>query len=193
MSTIAQCTVQYTVVLHETIKKAPSYNVLCLHNKETPRRLHVLHCAASIICRFVLLFEYIPARERSYAIFAGRSFFAVGAVLAAGSAALLVPIVGWRWFLVVCAIPFLLAFFVGFVRWDAIHFIRSINYDIFRNLKELYNRTIMCLSGQCYFEHIVPSKPYSQNIYNSTCYASHNDHCTIQTLKILFKTTPKFS
>ncbi len=56
--------------------------------------------------------EYLPSAKRGRYLVLLEAFWALGAVLAAGLAWLLVPTVGWRWLLAVSAIPGIIIFFI---------------------------------------------------------------------------------
>ena len=56
--------------------------------------------------------EYLPAKSRGRYLVLLESFWALGTIAAAGLAWLIVPRVGWRWLLVVSALPGMLIFFI---------------------------------------------------------------------------------
>lgn len=56
--------------------------------------------------------EYLPANKRGRYLVLLEAFWALGAILAAGLAWLIVPRLGWRWLLAVSALPGLIIFFI---------------------------------------------------------------------------------
>lgn len=56
--------------------------------------------------------EYLPSRQRGRYLVLLEAFWALGAILAAGLAWLIVPTLGWRWLLVASAIPGFIIFFI---------------------------------------------------------------------------------
>jgi putative MFS transporter len=56
--------------------------------------------------------EYLPAKKRGRYLVLLESFWALGVIVAAGLAWLIVPNLGWRWLLGVSAIPGLIIFFI---------------------------------------------------------------------------------
>jgi putative MFS transporter len=56
--------------------------------------------------------EYLPSHKRGHYLVLLESFWALGVVVAAGLAWLVVPSLGWRWLLALSAIPGLLVFFI---------------------------------------------------------------------------------
>ncbi len=56
--------------------------------------------------------EYLPAQKRGRYLVLLEAFWALGAVLAAGLAWLIVPTLGWRWLLGISAVPGILIFFI---------------------------------------------------------------------------------
>jgi MFS transporter, putative metabolite:H+ symporter len=56
--------------------------------------------------------EYLPPQKRGHYLVLLESFWALGAVAAAGLAWLIVPRLGWRWLLAVSALPGIIIFFI---------------------------------------------------------------------------------
>lgn len=56
--------------------------------------------------------EYLPAKKRGHYLVLLESFWALGTVVVAGLAWLVVPTIGWRWLLAISAIPGVLIFFI---------------------------------------------------------------------------------
>ncbi len=56
--------------------------------------------------------EYLPAQKRGRYLVLLEAFWAVGTILAAGLAWLIVPRLGWRWLLAISALPGLIIFFI---------------------------------------------------------------------------------
>ncbi len=56
--------------------------------------------------------EYLPARKRGRYLVLLESFWALGTIVAAGLAWLVVPRLGWRWLLALSALPGLIIFFI---------------------------------------------------------------------------------
>lgn len=56
--------------------------------------------------------EYLPAQKRGRYLVLLEAFWALGSILAAGLAWLIVPRLGWRWLLAVSAVPGLIIFFI---------------------------------------------------------------------------------
>jgi putative MFS transporter len=56
--------------------------------------------------------EYLPAQKRGRYLVLLEAFWALGAVLAAGLAWLIVPSLGWRWLLGISAVPGIIIFFI---------------------------------------------------------------------------------
>lgn len=56
--------------------------------------------------------EYLPAKRRGRYLVLLEAFWALGSILAAGLAWLIVPHLGWRWLLAVSALPGLIIFFI---------------------------------------------------------------------------------
>ncbi len=56
--------------------------------------------------------EYLPSQKRGRYLVLLEAFWALGTILAAGLAWLIVPKLGWRWLLAVSAIPGLIIFFI---------------------------------------------------------------------------------
>lgn len=56
--------------------------------------------------------EYLPARKRGRYLVLLESFWALGTIVAAGLAWLVVPSLGWRWLLGISALPGLIIFFI---------------------------------------------------------------------------------
>ncbi len=61
---------------------------------------------------YAIFAEYLPAEKRGRYLVLLESFWALGAVLAAGLAWLIVPHLGWRWLLAVSAAPGVIIFFI---------------------------------------------------------------------------------
>ena len=61
---------------------------------------------------YAIFAEYLPANKRGRYLVLLESFWALGAVFAAGLAWLIVPTLGWRWLLGISAIPGLIIFFI---------------------------------------------------------------------------------
>lgn len=61
---------------------------------------------------YAIFAEYLPAQKRGRYLVLLESFWALGSVLAAGLAWLIVPTLGWRWLLAVSAIPGIIIFFI---------------------------------------------------------------------------------
>lgn len=56
--------------------------------------------------------EYLPSRQRGRYLVLLEAFWALGAILAAGLAWLIVPTLGWRWLLAASAVPGVIIFFI---------------------------------------------------------------------------------
>lgn len=61
---------------------------------------------------YAIFAEYLPTAKRGRYLVLLESFWALGAVLAAGLAWLIVPWLGWRWLLAISAVPGLIIFFI---------------------------------------------------------------------------------
>ncbi len=61
---------------------------------------------------YAIFAEYLPANKRGRYLVLLESFWALGAVFAAGLAWLIVPTLGWRWLLGISAVPGLIIFFI---------------------------------------------------------------------------------
>ena len=62
-----------------------------------------------------MLVEFTPTRQRALVIVTMQAFFGIGSAYAAGLAVLVMPSLGWRWFVFLCGLPMLLFVFVSFV------------------------------------------------------------------------------
>lgn len=56
--------------------------------------------------------EYLPSKKRGWYLVLLESFWALGAVVAAGLAWLVVPTLGWRWLFALSAVPGIIIFFI---------------------------------------------------------------------------------
>jgi MFS transporter, putative metabolite:H+ symporter len=61
---------------------------------------------------YAIFSEYLPQEKRGRYLVLLESFWALGAVIAAGLAWLIIPTLGWRWLLGISAVPGLIIFFI---------------------------------------------------------------------------------
>lgn len=61
---------------------------------------------------YAVFAEYLPTQKRGRYLVLLESFWALGYLVAAGLAWLIVPVLGWRWLLAISAIPGLIIFFI---------------------------------------------------------------------------------
>jgi MFS transporter, putative metabolite:H+ symporter len=100
------CTVAIDSVFGLLSAFSPSFTILLVL-----RALTGFGVGGTLPVDYSIFAEYLPTKKRGQYLVLLEAFWAVGTILAAGLAWLIVPSLGWRWLLAISAIPGVVIFF----------------------------------------------------------------------------------